>query len=124
MLKQQPIPVTFERERNMLHQQAVNQLLLMTEKRAVADGKTPTIIPFLSLYRYSHRMPLVPSILTPSFCLVLQGAKVVHFGQDRIEYHAGNFLASVIDMPAFAHVVEATTASPYIGLRVDLTTQD
>lgn len=124
MLKQQLTPMTCERERNIFHQQAVDQLLLMTEKRAIAEGKTPTIIPFLSLYRYSHQMPLIPSILTPSFCLVLQGTKMVHFGQDRIEYGAGNFLASVIDMPAFAQVVNATTSLPYIGLRVDLTTQD
>jgi AraC-like DNA-binding protein len=124
MLEQPLTPVTFERKRNMLRQQAVDQLLLMTEKRVVADGKTPTIIPFLSLYRYSRPMPLIPSVLTPSFCLVLQGAKVVHFGQDRIEYRAGHFLASVIDMPAIAQVVDATPSSPYIGLRVDLTTQD
>src|SRR5258708_19908588 len=124
MLKQQLTSVTSLRESHSLHQEALDRLLLMTERMTTVDGLMQTVIPFLSLVRHSSQTPLIPSVLAPSFCLVLQGTKEVQFGQDILQYHAGNYLVSVIDMPVFAQVVGATRQSPYIGLRIDLTTKD
>ena len=124
MLKQQLTSVTSLRESHSLHQEALDRLLLMTERMINVDGLMQTVIPFLSLVRHSSQTPLIPGVLAPSFCLVLQGTKEVHFGQDILQYHAGNYLVSVIDMPVFAQVVGATRHSPYIGLRIDLTTKD
>jgi AraC-type transcriptional regulator N-terminus len=62
--------------------------------------------------------------LTPSFCLMLQGTKKLRLGQDILQYHVGDYLASVIDIPAPAQVIGATKQSPYIGLRIDFTTKE
>lgn len=122
--EQQHTLVPFLRENRTPYQGLLDQLVTMTERMAIAEGRTQTIIPFLSLIRHSQPSPLIPSVLSPSFCLILRGAKEVRFGQDILLYHPGNFLASIIDMPAFAQVTGATWQSPYLGLRIDFTTQD
>jgi AraC-like DNA-binding protein len=124
MVEQQRTPVTFLRESNSIHQQVLDLLIAMTERMTTAEGRTQTIIPFLSLVRHSHQTPLIPVVLTPSFCLILQGTKQLHLGQDMLQYHAGDYLASVIDIPAPAQIIGATKQFPYIGLRVDFTTKE
>jgi len=124
MLEQSLAPVTLQSKDYASSQEAHSRLLLMTERSITADGIIQTAIPFLSLVRHSAQTPLIPSVLTPSFCLVLQGAKEVHCGPDVFKYGAGDYLISVIDLPVFAQVVGATRHSPYIGLRIDLTTKD
>ncbi|WP_220199973.1 AraC family transcriptional regulator [Ktedonospora formicarum] len=108
----------------MFPQEALEQLLQMTMRLITTDGVRQTIIPFLSLVRHTAQTPAIPSVLTPSFCLVLQGAKEVRLGRDALRYRAGDYLASVIDLPAFAQVVGASRQAPYYGLRIDLTTKD
>src|SRR5260370_24542589 len=41
-----------------------------------------------------------------------------------LQYHAGDYLASMIDIPAPAQIIGATKQFPYIGLRIDFTTQE
>jgi AraC-like DNA-binding protein len=124
MVEQQRTPVSFLRESSSSQQQVLDLLIAMTERMTTAEGRTQTHIPFLSLVRHSHQTPLIPVVLTPSFCLILQGTKQLHLGQDMLQYHAGDYLASVIDVPASAQIIGATKQFPYIGLRVDFTTQE
>jgi AraC-like DNA-binding protein len=124
MLEQQLKPVTLLRESSSSHQKVVDRLIAMTERMTTAEGRTQTIIPFLSLVRHSHQTPLIPVVLTPSLCLILQGTKQLRLGQDMLQYHAGDYLASVIDIPAPAQIIGATKQFPYIGLRIDFTTQE
>ncbi len=109
---------------NVANQQVLAELVARTKQITVAEGTTQTIIPFLAICRYSYQASLQRSVLTPSFCLILQGTKQFHLGQDIIDYHPGDYLAAVIDIPASGQVVGATKETPYIGLRVDFTTQE
>src|SRR5260221_869316 len=124
MLDQKLKPVPLLRESSPIHQKGVDPLIAMTERITNAEGRTQTIIPFLSIVRHSHQTPLIPVVLTPSLCLILQGTKQLHLGQDMLQYHAGDYLASVIDIPAPAQIIGATKQFPYIGLRIDFTTQE
>jgi AraC-like DNA-binding protein len=124
MLEQQRTPATLLRESISLQQKVVDLLIAMTERMTTAEGRTQTLIPFLSLVRHSHPTPLIPVVLTPSWCLILQGTKQLHLGQDMLQYHAGDYLASVIDIPAPAQIIGATKQFPYLGLRIDFTTQE
>ncbi len=83
-----------------------------------------TTIPFLSLILHTHQTPPTPVVLTPSFCLILQGTKQLHLGQEILEVHAGDYLASMIALPAFAQITYATKQFPYLGLRLDFTIQE
>jgi AraC-like DNA-binding protein len=125
MLNSQPITITKEiNSTTLAGSQTLQQMIMMTERITRAEGTTPTVIPFLSVCRHSCESPLIRSVLTPSFCLILQGNKEFHLGQDILYYHAGDYVASVIDMPASGQVVGATRKSPYVGLRLDFTTQE
>ncbi|MBO7744532.1 AraC family transcriptional regulator [Paenibacillus sp. MWE-103] len=69
-------------------------------------------------------MPPIPVVMAPAFCLVLQGAKKLQAGQAVMNAGPGSFLASLVDLPGFAQVDGATPDSPYIGLRMDFTTDE
>jgi AraC-like DNA-binding protein len=107
-----------------IHHKLLKRIIAMAERITRAEGSTRTIVPFFSISRHSYQVPLIPSVLTPSFCLILQGEKELHLGQDIITYHAGDYLASMIDMPASGRVISATEESPFIGLRIDFTTKE
>src|SRR5258708_293571 len=124
MLEQKLTPVTLLRESGSIQQKVLDRLIAMTERITNAEGRTQTLIPFLSLVRHSQQTPLIPVVLTPSLCLILQGKKQLRLGQDMLQYHAGDYLASVLDIPAPAQIIGATKQFPYIGLRIDFTTQE
>ncbi|MBO7743496.1 AraC family transcriptional regulator [Paenibacillus sp. MWE-103] len=102
----------------------LDKLIALSEKITTADGSTATLIPYLTIDRHSHDRPPIPCVLTPSFCLFLQGTKKIHVGKHIFHAHPGNFLASMIDLPGTTQVVRATTESPFLGLRADFTTQE
>lgn len=89
-----------------------------------AEGNTKTAIPYLSVCRHTYESPMIPSVLSPAFCLILQGEKELHLGEYIAHYYEGDYLASIIDMPASGKVVGATREFPYIGLRVDFTVEE
>lgn len=105
-------------------QTKLDQLLNMVDFFNLAEGRTETSVPFFSLVRRNQPTAIMPGVLTPSFCLILQGVKKLHLGQDTIYYGAGDYLVSLIDIPASGQVVGATRQSPYIGLRIELTTEE
>ncbi|QWU13225.1 AraC-type DNA-binding protein [Paenibacillus sophorae] len=107
-----------------IHKKALDQLIAMTDRIPLADGRTPTRVPFLSIIKSSRDTLRSQGVLTPSFCLTLQGTKKLYLGQNIFQYSAGDYLASLIDMPASAQVIGATEESPYLALRIDFTTQE
>lgn len=107
-----------------IHKKALEELLALTERFSLAEGRTSTVVPYFSIVKRSRETECNPGVLTPSFCLILQGGKKLYLGQEVYRYGAGDYLASLIDIPAAAQVVEATERSPYIGLRIDFTTQE
>ncbi|MCC3371490.1 AraC family transcriptional regulator [Cohnella sp. REN36] len=102
----------------------LDHLLHMVASIPLEEGRNQTAIPFFSLVRRNRPTPFMPGVLTPSFCLILQGTKKLHLGQDAIIYGAGDYLASLIDMPVSGQVVGATRQTPHIGLRIDLTAEE
>ncbi|MFD2332917.1 AraC family transcriptional regulator [Cohnella sp. GCM10020058] len=107
-----------------IHKKALDQLLSLTDRNPLAEGRTSTVVPYFSIVKHSRETQRSPGVLTPSFCLILQGGKKLYLGQEVYCYSAGDYLASLIDIPASSQVVGATEQSPYIGLRIDFTTQE
>lgn len=106
------------------HKEILSQLVSMADQITTSEGTTTTAIPYLSICRHTHQSPLIPSVLSPSFCLILQGSKELHLGQDILHYYEGDYVASIIDIPASGRVVGATKGFPYIGLRIDFTAEE
>ena len=47
--------------------------------------------------------------------LVIQGVKTLDFGTTHLEYGAGQFLLSSIDMPSTSKILNATGRKPAVG---------
>lgn len=84
------------------------------------EGITETAVSFLSVIRCDRQTTFEPGVITPSFCVILNGRKRVHLGEEIFEYSAGDTLSSLIALPATGMVVGATRENPYIGLKIDL----
>jgi AraC-like DNA-binding protein len=107
-----------------IHQRTLDKIVALAVKFISSEGTSRTSIPFLSLMTSSRPTPLAYGVLTPSFCMLIQGKKTFHRGNDVVRYVAGDYLASVIDMPGAGQVIEASKSSPYIGIRVELTAKE
>lgn len=67
----------------------------------------------------SVNQPLV-SLPKPAFCVIAQGAKVVHLGTERFRYDPELYLIASVDLPVSSQVVEASPDRPYLSLRMEL----
>lgn len=105
-------------------QTTLNKLLQMVGSLHLAEGRTETAVPFFTIIRRNYPTSMTPGVLTPSFCLILQGNKKIQLGQDTLYYGAGDCLVSLFDIPASGQVVDATLQSPHIGLRIDITAEE
>jgi hypothetical protein len=52
-------------------------------------------------------------------CLIAQGGKQATLAGETYRYDPAHFLLVSVDLPVIAQVVEASTASPYLGLRIE-----
>lgn len=56
----------------------------------------------------------------PALCAVVQGAKWTAFGEQRLDYRAGQAIITSLETPGFSQVVEGGDGEPYYGLIVQL----
>src|ERR1700712_3934037 len=77
------------------------------------EGEFQTAIEGLGISRRS--MPSAPchSSYRPCFAMVIQGAKSLQLGTDTINYGAGDYLLTSLDLPVAWRVVEASPEVPH-----------
>lgn len=75
-----------------------------------------TPIDGLLLSRAEAPSGVIRSVYRPSFCLVVQGAKLSVLGQQSHRYRAGECLIASVDVPVTARIVEASATEPYLAL--------
>lgn len=109
---------------NEQYQVELQKLCKLALKHATQEGQSPTLIPYFEILKSTKPKPLNHGILTPSFCVILQGNKRVLLGSDILKYGAGFYLASIIDIPAAGQIIGATDKTPYLGLRIDFTNEE
>ncbi len=84
-----------------------------------ADG-TVEPLPGLSLNRISSPKGPVHGVTKASFCVIAQGSKVVLMGDDSYRYDPFHYLLATIELPSISQILEASTAQPYLSLRLEL----
>ncbi|RYH09415.1 AraC family transcriptional regulator [Tropicimonas sp. IMCC6043] len=62
----------------------------------------------------------IHSVYQPSFCAVLQGAKVSQLGERSYRYDSGKCLITSLDVPIRAEIVEASAEAPYIAVVLNI----
>lgn len=79
-----------------------------------------TAIEALTIRRGEELTELTSYIHEPSICLIAQGAKRVHLGEDVYEYNANKYLIASVNLPIVAQVLEASKEKPYLSLKLNL----
>lgn len=89
------------------------------EEQGGGQGLFPTPIESFNIVQSFQAMMPMRALYRPSLCVVLQGAKEIHFGEDRLDYGAMECLVVSVELPATGRIVEASPEAPYIGVSID-----
>jgi AraC-like DNA-binding protein len=73
-----------------------------------------TVVPRLGLGVARQTSAPVETVYEPVICLVLQGAKEVLIGDQRLRYDASSCFVASLDLPVTGTVVEASPSRPYV----------
>ena len=99
---------------------AIDQLASLLQRHAPRDGMHACALPGVTLIRASAPTLPMPSLYTPSVCLVAQGRKRAMLGERAFTYGTGDYLVASVDLPIVGTVVEASADAPYLCLQIDL----
>lgn len=87
---------------------------------AHSDGVTTTPVSALNVYVSSHDIPLMPIVLQPAICFVLQGKKKVIAGRANYEYSPNTYLINSVIRPVEASMFDVHEERPYVGLSLGI----
>ncbi|MDD1779577.1 AraC family transcriptional regulator [Enterovibrio sp. ZSDZ35] len=87
---------------------------------AKSEGVTPTAVSTLNVYVSSNEIPLMPMVLQPAICFVLQGKKKVVAGRVHYEYSPNTYLINSVIRPVEASVLDVNKDQPYVGLSLGI----
>ncbi|MBI1210872.1 MAG: helix-turn-helix domain-containing protein [Alphaproteobacteria bacterium] len=88
--------------------------------RHVKGLRTPTAIPRVNLNMMRQTTQPMPGVYQPMLCLILQGAKEVTIGDQRVRYDPANYFIASLELPATGCVVDASAEKPYVGVSMAL----
>ncbi|KAB7770133.1 AraC family transcriptional regulator [Xanthomonas maliensis] len=89
-------------------------------RHAPTEGSYDTAVPGLRLIHWSTPSSAIPTVYTPTLCLVAQGRKRAMVGATVYHYHPDMYLVASVDLPVIGSVIEASPAHPYLCVSLDL----
>ena len=98
----------------------VQRIVRLADDRNLPETPAPLGYGGLSIVRAREPTPLAATLYVPLLCLVLQGAKETMFGDRAVRFATGDTLIVSLTLPTVSRVVEASTASPYVSLAVEI----
>ncbi|MEA9605237.1 AraC family transcriptional regulator [Xanthomonas campestris pv. plantaginis] len=99
---------------------SIAHLIDVLQRHAPTDGTFSTAVPGLRLMRCSAPTYSIPTVYTPTLCLVAQGHKQAMLGTTAYHYHPAMYLVASVDLPIIGSVIEASPAQPYLCFCLDL----
>ena len=87
---------------------------------ALGQGFTPSRLPGVRFIRASGNLPRTPMVYHPGICIVAQGRKTGHFGDQIFPYDANNYLVMAMPVP-FETETFATPEEPMLALFIGVT---
>lgn len=97
-----------------------DELISLIERFTGSDGVHETPIPRLSLMRRSDPTEPMHGVHDSAVCFIAQGRKQVLLGDQVYLYDRGSYLVVSVDVPIVGQVIEASSAAPYLGLKLDI----
>jgi len=103
------------------HAQGLARLAELLAQHAPCDGSFQLRVPGVHAIRRSTvSREMVRATISPAFCIVAQGAKVVTLGRETYAYDASRMIAYSVDLPVAAQIVRASYREPFLALKLDL----
>lgn len=96
------------------------ELVARISRATTTDGINPTAFSPLAFIRTSDVSQPLPSVYSPSLCVVVQGRKRAIIGNESIYYDAFNYLIVSVTLPVLGQVVDASPERPYLCMRIDI----
>lgn len=93
----------------------LSDLARLIERHWFVHGRE-TPIPGLLITRAEEPTGIIRSVYRPSFCLVVQGAKMSMLGPTPYHYGEGQCLLASVDLPVTSRIVRASADAPYLAL--------
>lgn len=98
----------------------LEELRRLLESHAAGPLRS-TPVPGLTLMRADAVSPcMIAAVYSPMVCIVAQGSKQVVVGNATLNYDAGRYLISSVDLPVSGRVTSATPEHPYLALGLEL----
>ena len=88
--------------------------------QAIQQDGVIQVLEGVFLARASSLLGLNHHLMTPSFCMIVQGSKEFLLGDSRYYYDPNHYLITALELPSISQILEATPARPYISLRINL----
>jgi AraC-like DNA-binding protein len=88
--------------------------------QALPEDGTLDVSPSFRLARSSRPTEPIHSMYQPAVCVVAQGRKHAHLGEELFRYDPGHYLIYTVDLPLTFQVEEASKERPYLGFRLNL----
>ncbi len=107
-----PIDTSLEAQRQ--------ELAMLIARIAEDDGIYESAIADLVLFRASEPSPITHCLYRPALCIMAQGQKVVGLEDERFVYDPLHYLVASVTLPVTGEVTQASSAAPYLSLRLDL----
>ena len=94
----------------------------LTERigRATRNDGTIEALKGLHLNRISRPTALNHTVSHPGFCVIAQGSKDIFLEHEQYHYDCAHYLLVTASLPLVSQIREASPASPYLSLRLEL----
>ncbi len=102
-------------EATMSAMTTLSDLARLIERHWFVHGRE-TPIPGLLITRAEEPTGIIRTVYRPSFCLVVQGAKMSMLGPTPYHYAEGQCLLASVDLPVTSRIVRASADAPYLAL--------
>jgi len=96
------------------------ELTALIDRLTGTDGAYPTAITSLTLYRMSAPSAPVHGVQKPTFCVIAQGGKLTVLGAESHRHDSAHYLLLSVELPLTVQITEASPASPYLGMCLDI----
>lgn len=98
----------------------IKELAELIERNIAVDGTGGSSIPGLRFVRNTQVSEPIYSVYEPSLCVVAQGSKLVMLGKESYQYDSASYLTASVHLPITGQVIEASSDSPYLCVRLQL----
>ena len=113
------LPWPLKQPEPCLNSPLLSAVIAYIEDQGGGQGLFPTAIEGFNIVRSFQSMMPMRNIYRPSLCVVLEGAKELQFGDEHLNYRSMECLVVSVGVPATGRIVEASAATPYVGVMVD-----